>query len=126
MKLKRPNLNADPHAECYLSVHKNRTGCGISTAMADAIDAEGGKYLHFAIDDRRRPWVAVLEEQTPQCEPEIRDNSGCQVNSTLAAKHLGNLLPDRYDNETVRLYMTAETYYDEEIDASLHRLSLPK
>jgi hypothetical protein len=26
----------------------------------------------------------------------------------------------------VRLYMTAETYYDEEIDASLHRLSLPK
>jgi len=79
MKLKRPNLNADPHAERYLSVHKNRTGCGISTAMADAIDAEGGKYLHFAIDDQRRPWLAVLEEQTGQCEPEIRDNSGCQV-----------------------------------------------
>jgi len=35
-------------------------------------------------------------------------------------------LPDGYDNQTVRLYMTAETYYDEEIDASLHRLSLPK
>jgi len=58
MKLKRPNLNADPHAECYLSVHKNRTGCGISTAMADAIDAKGGKYLHFAIDDQRRPWTS--------------------------------------------------------------------
>jgi hypothetical protein len=123
----KPNLEASrgDSRDAFISVRSNRRTLGISAPAREALEAEAGDYVHFALDTTYRPWIGITEEPTGQGEPTIHyGDPGYDISSTLLCRQLSKLLDGEPDG-VIRFPLSNESELDEETGIVMHRLEVP-